>query len=107
MTATFSADRFPAGKSASAESLSRRMGWFRVASPALSIARIPVLHSRIPDLRVIERDQLNHGGVQLVLVAHGRRAAFQIAHIGALVGYDECALELAGILLVDAEIGGQ
>ncbi len=45
--------------------------------------------------------------MQLVLVAHRRRAAFEVAHIGALVGDDQRALELAGIALVDAEIGRQ
>ena len=38
---------------------------------AIGIARIPVLHSGILDLRVIERDQLDYCGVELVLVAHG------------------------------------
>ncbi len=69
------------------------------------VARIPVLHGRILDLGVVERDQLDHGGVELVLVAHRRGAAFEIAHVGALVGDDQRALELAGVLLVDAEIG--
>ncbi len=45
--------------------------------------------------------------MELVLVADGRRAAFQIADVGALVGNDQRALELAGIALVDAEIGRQ
>jgi hypothetical protein len=45
--------------------------------------------------------------VQLVLVALRRGAAFQIGHIGALVGDDQRALELAGVLGVDAEIGRQ
>ena len=71
----------------------------------LRVARIPVLHGRILDLGVVERDQLDHGGVQLVLVAHRRGAAFEVAHVGALVGDDQRALELAGVLLVDAEIG--
>ena len=71
------------------------------------VARIPVLDGRIFDLGVVERDQLDHRGVQLVLVAHRRRAAFEIADIGALVGDDQRALELAGIAFVDAEIGRQ
>ena len=77
------------------------------AALAFGVARIPVLHGRILDLGVVERDQLDHRGVQLVLVAHRRGAAFEIAHIGALVGDDQRALELAGVLLVDAEIGRQ
>ena len=75
------------------------------AAAPLRVARIPVLDGRILDLGVFVRDQLDHGGVQLVLVAHRRRAAFQVAHIRALVGDDQRALELAGVLLVDAEIG--
>ncbi len=77
------------------------------AALALGIARIPVLHGRVLDLGIVERDQLDHGGVQLVLVALGRGAAFEIADIGAFIGDDQRALELAGILLVDAEIGRQ
>ena len=77
------------------------------AALAVGVARIPVLHRRIFDLGVVQRDQLDHGGVQLVLVAHRRGAAFQVADVGALVGDDQRALELAGVLLVDAEIGRQ
>ena len=77
------------------------------AALAVLVARVPVLHGRVLDLGVVERDQLDHGGVQLVLVAHRRGAAFEVAHIGALVGDDERALELAGLLLVDAEVGGK
>ena len=69
------------------------------------IARIPVLYRRIFDLGVIERDEFDDGGVQLVLVPLRRRAAFEIADVGALVGDDEGALKLAGVPLIDAEIG--
>src|SRR5208337_4334442 len=65
------------------------------AALAVLVARIPVLHGRVFDLGVVERDQLHHGGVELVFVAHRRRAAFEIAHIGALIRDDERALELA------------
>ena len=75
------------------------------AALAFGIARIPVLHRRIFDLGVVERDQLDDRGMKLVLVALRRRAAFEIGDIGALVGDDQRALELAGVLLVDAEIG--
>ena len=77
------------------------------AAAAGGVARIPVLDGRILDLGVVERDQLDHRRMQLVLVAHRRRAAFEIAHIGAPVGDDQRALELAGVALVDAEIGRQ
>src|ERR1022692_1205422 len=77
------------------------------AAAAFLIARIPVLHGRVLDLGVIEGDQFDHGRVQLVSVAHGRRTAFQVADVRAFVGDDESALELARILGVDAEVGGQ
>ena len=77
------------------------------AALAFFVAGIPVLHGGIFDLGVIERDQFDHGRVQLVGVAHGRGAAFQVADVGAFVGDDQRALELAGVLGVDAEIGGQ
>ena len=77
------------------------------AALAFGVARIPVLHRRIFDLGVVERDEFNHRRMQLVLVALRRGAAFEIADVGALVGNDQRALELAGVALVDAEIGRQ
>ena len=77
------------------------------ATLALLVAGVPVLHRGIFDLGIVERDELDHGGVKLVFVAHRRGAALEIAHVRALVGDDEGALELAGLLLVDAEIGRQ
>ena len=71
------------------------------------VARIPVLHRRVLDLGIVERDELDHRRVELVLVALRRRAALEVGHVGALVGDDQRALELAGVLLVDAEIGRQ
>src|SRR5512132_3631897 len=77
------------------------------AALAVLVARIPVLHGRVSDLGTLEGHELDHGGVELVLVAHRRRAALQIADVGTFVGDDERALELAGLLGVDAEIGRQ
>ncbi len=71
------------------------------------VARVPVLHGRVLDLGVVERDQLDHRGVQLVLVALRRRAALEVAHVAARVGDDQRALELAGAGGVDAEVGRQ
>ena len=45
--------------------------------------------------------------MQLVLIAHGRRAAFQVAHRGAFGGDDQGALELAGLGGVDAKVSRQ
>src|SRR5215213_4161965 len=76
-------------------------------TPTLLVAGIPVLHRRVFDLGVFQSDQFNDRGMKLVFVAHGGSAAFEIAHIGALIGDDQSALELAGLLLVYAEIGGK
>ena len=80
-----------------------------IVDPALAfrISGIPVLHRRIFYLGIVERHQLDHRGMQLVFVALRRGAAFEIADIGALVGDDQGSLELAGVALVDAEIGRQ
>ncbi len=75
------------------------------AALALGIARIPVLDGRIFHLRILVRVDFDHRGVELVLVAHRRGAAFEIADVSALFGDDQRALELAGILGIDAEIG--
>ena len=75
------------------------------AALALGVAGVPVLHRRVLDRRVVERDQLDDRGVELVLVALGRGASLEVAHRGALVGDDQGALELAGVLGVDAEVG--
>ena len=74
---------------------------------AFFVSRVPVLHGGVLDLCVIERNQLNYRSMQLVLIADRGGAAFQIAHVGALVGNDQRALELARLRSVNAEIGGQ
>ena len=45
--------------------------------------------------------------MQLVFVADGRSAAFEVADIGALVGDDQRSFELAGVRRVNTEVGGQ
>ena len=54
-----------------------------------------------------QRHQLHHCRVQLVNLAGGGGAAFEIADVGALLADDERPLELAGVGLVDAEVGHQ
>jgi hypothetical protein len=73
----------------------------------VGVAGVPVLDGAVLDLGIVERDQLDHRGVELVLVAHRRGAAFEVGDVAALVGDDERALELAGIGGVDAEIGAE
>ena len=68
------------------------------AADAVLVARVPVLHRRVLDLGVVERDQLDHRGMQLVGVELGRGAAFEIATRRAFFGDDQRALELPGFL---------
>ena len=77
------------------------------AAPALGVTRIPVLHCRVLDLGVIQRNQLHHRCMQLVLIPHWRGAALQIAHRGSLLRHNQCPFKLARIRRVDAEIRGQ
>src|SRR5204863_9180623 len=69
---------------------------------AFLVAGVPVLDRRVLDRGVVMRDQLDDGGVELVLVAHRRGAAFEVADVRALVGDDQRPFELAGVLGVDA-----
>ena len=72
------------------------------AAQPFRIAGIPVLHRRIFDLGVIQRDQFDHRGVKLVFIALRRGAAFEVADVGALVGDDQGTLRnLPGVALID------
>ena len=77
------------------------------ATFAFGVARVPVLHGRIFDFGIVQRNEFDNSGVQLVFVAHWRGAAFEIGHITALVGDNQRTFKLAGILGIDAEIGGE
>ena len=80
-----------------------------IVDPALpvGIAGIPVLHRAVFDLRIVERDQLDDRGMELVLVALRRGAALEIADVAALFGDDQRPLELPGVAGIDAEIRRQ
>ena len=73
----------------------------------LLVAGIPVLDRGILDACILHGDQLDHRGMQLVFITHGRGTAFQVADVTAGFGDDQRTLELAGVGLVDAEIGRQ
>ena len=45
--------------------------------------------------------------MELVGLAAGSGAALQVAHVATFLCYDEGALELAGVGLVDAEVSHQ
>ena len=74
---------------------------------ALFITRVPVLYRGVLDGGVTQRNQFDHGCMQLVFIAHRRGAAFEVADVTAFISDDQGAFELAGFCLVDAEIGGQ
>ena len=75
------------------------------AAFALRVAGVPVLHRRVLDLGVLQRDQLDNRCMELILVAHRRGAAFEIGYIRPFVGDDQRAFKLPGVGGVDAEIG--
>ncbi len=52
-------------------------------------------------------DDFNDRGMQLIAVAHRRRAAFNIADVAAFIGHQNGAFKLPGLFGVDAEIGRQ
>ena len=75
------------------------------ATHSVGITCVPVLHRGVLDIGAFQRDQFDHGRMQLVGIELRRRAALEVAHLGALFGHDQRALELAGFLGVDAKVG--
>src|SRR5438552_1538924 len=80
-----------------------------VVDPALPllVAGVPVLDRGILDLRIVEGDQFDDRGVQLIRVPDRRRASFEVAHIRARVRDDQRAFELSRVLSIDPDVGGQ
>ena len=77
------------------------------AALTVGIAGIPVLHGGVLDIGILLHNNFHHGGMQLLLVAHGRGAAFHIGNVRAFVGHDERTFELAGAAGVDTEIAAE
>ena len=73
----------------------------------LGIARIPVLHGAVFHFGSVENDDFNNGCVELILVAHGRRAAFEVGDVAIVVSHDEGTLKLSRACGIDAEVGGE
>ena len=71
------------------------------------IARIPVLHGGVFHLGSVLHNDFHDGGMELVFVAHRCGTAFEIAHIGIVVGYDKGAFKLSCVACIDAEIAAQ
>src|SRR3546814_5778146 len=74
------------------------------AANSIFVAGIPVLHRRILDLRVFQRDQLDHRRVQLVLVAHRRGAAFQVGNLGAVFEIGRATSELQSLMRISYDV---
>ena len=77
------------------------------AAVAVFIAGIPVLHGGILDLRITQRHQFHHRRVQLILIAHRRRAAFEITHMTPFISHDQRALKLPGLRGINSKIRAQ
>ena len=77
------------------------------AAAAVLVAGIPVLDRAVLDLGVVHHHDFHNGRVELVFVAHGGGAAFEVGDVGIVVADDERALKLPCSTGVDAEIGAQ
>ena len=80
-----------------------------VVDAALSflVARVPVLHGGVLDRRVLQRDQLDHGRMELRRRALWCGAALEVADVRALVRDDQRTFELARSLGIDPKIRRQ
>ena len=74
------------------------------AAFTLLITGIPVLNRRVLHLCTIHDDNLDDGRMQLVLIAHRSRAAFEIRNVSIVVSDNQCALKLSRVPCIDAEI---
>ena len=79
---------------------------YQVQHTALTVlvARIPVLNGRVFHLGTVHHDNLNDGGMQLVLVAHRGCTSLQIRYVGIVVGNNQCTLKLTCVTGIDAEV---
>src|SRR5687768_2062113 len=77
------------------------------AAHAILVTGIPVLYRRVFDIGIIECNQFDHRGVQLISIKSRCRAPFEIRHGRSFLGNDQSALELSGLLRIDAEVGRQ
>ena len=64
----------------------------------------PVLDGRVAAAAALLDDDLHHRGVQAVRRVRWRGTALDVMDVRPLVDDDQCALELTGVLRVDAEV---
>ena len=74
------------------------------ASLAILITGVPILHGGIFNFRIIHHDQFNHGSVQLVFITLGSGTAFEITDMATLIGNNQGALKLTGILFINPKV---
>ena len=67
----------------------------------------PVLDRGVAQARAVLHEELHGAGVEVGLVVLGRRAALDEVQVGAGLNDDECVLELACALGVEAEVALQ
>ena len=65
------------------------------------------MHGAVFDFGAFHRNKFHHRSVELVFVALGGGAAFQVTYIAAVFRNDQGAFKLAGVAFVDAEVGGE
>src|SRR6516164_2479843 len=76
-------------------------------TPAFLVSRIPVLNGGIFDFCLLQGDQFNHRGMQLVFIAHGGRTALQVTYITAFLSHNQGSFELSRVFGINPEVGRQ
>ena len=61
------------------------------------VTGVPVLHCRVLDLRIVECDQFDDRGVQLISIKLRRRASFEIRNVRTFFSDNQCAFKLSGL----------
>ena len=71
---------------------------------SFAVAGVPVLYGAVFDFCAFVYDDFDDGCVELVFVAHGCGASFEVGDVCVVVADDECAFELSCAACVDAEV---
>lgn len=64
-----------------------------VSLPQSGASHQSVLNGRVFDFGILYRVQLYHSRVQLVFIAHGGGATFQVTYVRAFICYNQCAVK--------------
>ena len=74
-------------------------------SLTILVAGIPVLDGRIFDFSAFFDDNLDNGGMKLILIAHRGGAPFKIGDVRVIVSHYKSAFKLTRSAGIDAEVG--